>query len=126
MIVEKGVKTKKDTTNTDGPIRDAAVWTDIAVNLDAPDTPRGTRGALYLGTSGKADDAEVDTLWWFDGTDRWHATGLRRDGVPAPVTSIVCDPAFPDEVYVGTTIGVWKGVRRSWAARRPSGTGAAR
>ena len=59
-------------------------------------TVHGTRGALYLGTIGKADDAAVDTLWWFDGTNRWHATGLRRDGVPAPVTSIVCDPAFPD------------------------------
>lgn len=125
-IVEKGVKAKKDTTHTDGPIRDAAVWTDIAVNLDAPDTPRGMRGALYLGTTGKADNAEVDTLWWFDGTDRWHATGLRHDGVPAPVTSIVCDPAFPDEVYVGTTIGVWKGVRTQLGNAAPAWTWSAR
>ena len=34
VIIEKGVKAKKDTTTTDGPIRDSAVWTDIAVNLD--------------------------------------------------------------------------------------------
>jgi len=131
VIVEKGVKAKKDTTTTDGPIRDSAVWTDIAVNLDAPDTARGTRGALYLGTIGKADDAAVDTLWWFDGTDRWHATGLRRDGVPAPVTSIVCDPTLPNEVYVGTTIGVWKGVRSqlgtaapTWSWKEADGQGA--
>ncbi len=122
VIVEKGVKAKKDTTNTEGPIRDAAVWTDIAVNLDAPGTPRGTRGALYLGTTGKADNTEVDTLWWFDGTDRWHATGLRRDGVPAPVTSIVCDPDFPDEVYVGTTIGVWRGLRTQLGNAAPAWT----
>lgn len=120
VIVEKGVKAKKDTTSTDGPIRDASVWTDIAVNFDAPGTARGTRGALYLGTVGKADDAEVDTLWWFDGTSRWHATGLRRDGVPAPVTSIVCDAEFPNEVYVGTTIGVWKGVRSQVGAAAPT------
>jgi|GEM_PF-1938540 len=131
VIVEKGVKAKKDTTDTDGPIRDAAVWTDIAVNLDAPGSARGTRGALYLGTTGKAADEAVDTLWWFDGTDRWHATGLRRDGVPAPVTSIVCDPDFPNEVYVGTTIGVWKGVRTqvgsappTWSWKESDGQGA--
>lgn len=132
VIVEKGVKAKKDTTTTEGPIRDSAVWTDIAVNLDPPaasgqpPTMRGTRGALYLGTIGKADNAAVDTLWWFDGTSRWHATGLRRDGVPAPVTAIVCDPAFPDEVYVGTTIGVWKGVRTQVGDAAPSWTWHAR
>jgi len=126
VIIEKGVKAKKDTTTTDGPIRDSAAWTDIAVNLDAPDTARGTRGALYLGTIGNADNAAVDTLWWFDGTNRWHATGLRREGVPAPVLSIVCDPAFPDEVYVGTTIGVWKGVRTQLGDVAPAWTWHAR
>ncbi len=116
-VIERGVKNKKDQTQANGPIRDAAVWTDIAVNLEPPPAAgqppavRGTRGAVYLGTIGKAGSDEVDTLWWFNGTDQWFATRLRRDGVPAPVTAIVCDPAFPDEVYVGTTIGVWKGVR---------------
>lgn len=116
-VIVRGVKNKKDETRANGPIRDAAVWTDVAVNLEPPPAAeqppavRGTRGAVYLGTIGKAGDDEVDTLWWFNGTDRWFATRLRRDGVPAPVTAIVCDPAFPNEVYVGTTIGVWKGVR---------------
>ena len=116
-VIERGVKNKKDETRANGPIRDAAVWTDVAVNLEPPPAAgqapavRGTRGAVYLGTIGKAGDDNVDTLWWFNGTDRWFATRLRRDGVPAPVTAIVCDPDFPDEVYVGTTIGVWKGVR---------------
>lgn len=116
-IIERGVKQKKDETKANGPIRDAAVWTDIAVNLEPPTTPggepvaRGTRGALYLGTVGKPGATNVDTLWWFDGGERWFATGLRASGVNAPVTSIVCDPAFPDEIYVGTTIGVWKGLR---------------
>jgi len=110
-ILTKGVKNKKDTTKADGHVRDAAVWTDIAVNLDAPGSARGTRGALYLGTTGKHDDEDVDTLYWFNGTDKWFPTKLRKDGVPAPVTAIVCDPAFPNEVYVGTTIGVWRGTR---------------
>jgi hypothetical protein len=131
-IVERGVKPKKDTTKANGPIREAAVWTDIAVNLEPPaadgqpPVARGTRGALYLGTVGKPGSEEVDTLWWFDGSERWFATGLRRSATPAPVTAVVCDPAFPDEVYVGTSIGVWMGVRNladpsaptwSWSAR---------
>jgi len=121
-VLQKGVKNKKDTTSADGPVRDAAVWTDIAVNLDAPGTMRGTRGALYLGTTGKHDNEDVDTLYWFDGTDKWFPTKLRRDGVPAPVTAIVCDPAFPDEVYVGTTIGVWKGTRNLATPSAPTWT----
>lgn len=131
-VIERGVKNKKDTTKANGPIRDAAVWTDVAVNLEPPPgagqppAMRGTRGAVYLGTIGKADSDAVDTLWWFDGTDRWFATGLRRDGVPAPVTAIVCDPAFPDEVYVGTTIGVWKGVRDLSTPSAPTWTWSSR
>jgi hypothetical protein len=121
-IIKKNVKNKKDATSADGPIRDSSVWTDIAVNLDPPtvvDGPgqqHGAKGALYLGTIGNADDDDVDTLWWFDGTSKWFKTKLRKDEqghprVPAPVTAIVCDPVFPNEVYVGTTVGVWKGVR---------------
>ena len=106
---------------------DADVWTDIAVNLDPPPgagqppAQRGTLGAVYIGTIGNAEKADVDTLWWFDGTDTWHPTGLRKDpkGVPAPVTAIVCNPAFPRDVWVGTTVGVWHGVRTEAAGVAP-------
>src|SRR5262249_34854782 len=61
-----------------------------------------------FGDSGRP---EMDTLWWFDGEDRWHATGFRNDpsGVPAPVFAVVVDPSNRDIVYVGTAVGVWKG-----------------
>ena len=117
LVIKKGVKNKKDETSADGPIRDSDVWTDVAVNLDSPPAAgqppaqHGTLGAVYLGTIGKADDDKVDTLWWFDGTSKWYATGLRKNVVPAPVTAVACDPAQPDEVWVGTTVGVWRGVR---------------
>ena len=109
-------------------MHDAAVWTDIAVNLDPPTgaglppTQRGALGALYVGTVGKSDSVDVDTLWWFDGTDKWYPTNLRKDpkGVPAPVTAIVCHPDFPAEVWVGTTVGVWRGVRTEHAAAPPT------
>jgi hypothetical protein len=118
-VVAMNVGEKDDGSFTFGPMRSAAAWTEIAVNLEppaaagGPPTVRGATGALYLGTSGNASNPDVDTLWWFDGDTVWHPTGLRAsaDGVPAPVTALVCDPALPDEVYVGTTVGVWKGTR---------------
>ena len=89
---------------------DSTVWTEIAPNLDAGGAQRGTKGALYIGTIGHETKAGVDTLWWFDGTDQWYATGLRAV-VPAAVLAVACDSTTPDEVWVGTTVGVWHGQR---------------
>ena len=133
-ILKKGVKNKKDGAQADGPVRDSPVWTDVAVNLDVPnaagEAPRqhGTKGAVYLGTVGKPDSDAVDTLWWFDGTSKLFKTGLRTDasGVPAPVTAVVCDPNFPEEVYVGTTVGVWHGLRTQIGDANPAWTWSAR
>ncbi len=111
LLLEQSRKNKKDATKADGPIREAAAWTDLAPNLDAGGAQHGTKGAVYLGTAGHPDKPDVDTLWWFDGTSQWHKTGLRPEGVPAPVTAVLCDPANPDHVYVGTTVGVWRGTR---------------
>jgi hypothetical protein len=110
-LLAQSAKGKKDATDASAAMRQALAWTDIAVNLDAGGVQRGTKGAIYLGTAGHPTNDDVDTLWWFDGTHDWHATGLRRNGVPAPVTAVVCDPANPDHVYVGTTVGVWRGTR---------------
>jgi hypothetical protein len=105
---------------------DSTVWTDIAVNLDPPPAVgqppahHGTLGALYIGTIGHETMAGVDTLWWFDGTDKWYATGMRTKGAPAPVTALVCNPAAPNEVWVGTTVGVWHGVRTDHAGADPT------
>lgn len=112
VLVQRSVGGKKDRKSATGPMRKTKIWTDIAVNSETP--LRGTKGALYLGTIGDPDDDDVDTLWWFDGTSTWHPTKLRTHslGVPAPVTVIACDPAHPEEVWVGTTVGVWRGIRR--------------
>ncbi|MET0541046.1 MAG: M12 family metallopeptidase [Variovorax sp.] len=132
LILLRNIKPKKDATSAEGPIRKAGIWTDIAVNLDAPPAAgqppamHGTRGAVYLGTNGHPTDTDVDTLWWFDGTDTWFPTGLRAAVAGAPVTAIVCDPAFPLEVFVGTTIGVWKGTRAQAGDADPTWTWQAR
>jgi hypothetical protein len=122
VVLDKTRKPKKGSTSSTGPIHRAVIWTDVAPNLDAPGVLHGPKGAAYLGALGDPDDAAVDTLWWFDGTDTWHPTGLRGE-VQAPVTAVRCDPRRPDDVYVGTTIGVWHGVRHladpprwDWAA----------
>jgi hypothetical protein len=117
-VLRKNEKNKDDTTGAAGPVRDAAAWTEIGCNVLADGT-----GALYLGTSGHADKAAVDTLWWFDGNvssgTHWFPTKLRAT-VPAPVTAIVVDPALPAEVWVGTTVGVWHGVRTQAAGQPPT------
>lgn len=118
-------KNKLDDTKADGPIRQARAWTEIEPDPSVPpDFPNQILGAIYLGAVGADDDTEVDTLWWFDGVDTWHSTELRTrpgdpddnsgPGIDAPVTAIVCDPDAPagtPTVYVGTTVGVWKGER---------------
>ena len=90
-------------------------WSDIEIHN--PDT--GAHGTFYVATTGFAeivDDVLVeadrmDTLWWFDGTDTWHPTGLRNDAnaTKAPALAVVVDPADKRIVYVGTSVGVWRG-----------------
>ena len=68
-------------------------------------------GTLYVGTGAPASGsgeaaADADRLWWFDGDDRWHPTGLPVDGA---VHAITVDPDHPEVVYVGTDLGVWRG-----------------
>ncbi len=88
-------------------------WSDIA----AHDNGRGPHGSFYVAATGDPATPTMDTLWWFDGTDRWHATGLRTDAahpersVPAPAYAVVVDPRDNrNTVYVGTAVGVWRGV----------------
>ena len=86
-------------------------WSDLAVH----EPGRGTHGSFYVTTTGDRTKPEMDTVWWFDGTDRWHATGLRSNAdaakrVPAPAYAVVVDKTDRNTVYVGTAVGVWRGV----------------
>ncbi|HEY1368903.1 MAG TPA: hypothetical protein VGF23_17405 [Gaiellaceae bacterium] len=117
LIAHSSPKGKKETLDA---FHRSAAWTDLAVNLDAGGTQHGTKGAVYLATAGRPGTDDVDTLWWFDGTDTWHPTGLRKNAVPAPATAVLCDPANPDHVYVGTTVGVWRGTRTLPDGQPPS------
>jgi hypothetical protein len=74
-----------------------------AYNDLAPDPT--VAGAFYLATS-----HPLDPLWWWDGA-ACHPTGLGTlpAGTRSPAYSVVVDPATPTVVYVGTTVGVWRG-----------------
>lgn len=108
------------------PLRSAPTWTEIEPNPVPAAGATPARAALYLGSVGHPSDAAVDTLWWHDGASAWVPTGLRARGnagqpLPAPVTAILVDPALPEEVWVGTTVGVVHGVR-SAVASPPTGS----
>ena len=121
-ILDRGRKNKKSDTSIPDALKKATAWTDLAINLEPGGALRGSRGAVYLATGGHPTDPSVDTLWWFDGTSTWHRTLLRTQtpgGTPAPVTAVLADRAHPEIVYVGTTIGVWRGTR-SFSGSTPS------
>jgi hypothetical protein len=114
-ISDKGTKCGTSVSNDDitspsaflPPVK-GAEWSDVAVH----DPSRGARGSFYIATTSTKDDENMDTLWWFDGVDRFYATGLRDEGTPAPAYAVAVDHhplADLAVVYVGTAVGVWKG-----------------
>lgn len=89
---------------------------DLAVHIPSA----GPHGSLYLATS-----HPLEPIWWFNGTGEWHPARLgtqpsappagtppplRAGGVRAPAYAVVVDPDDHSIVYVGTTVGVWRGV----------------
>ena len=86
---------------------------------------RGPHGSCYVTTSGGttrgAGNPVVDTVWWFDGDGNWYPCGVRHtnargrwllptERIIAPALAVVVDPTDPDVVFVGTSVGVIRGV----------------
>jgi hypothetical protein len=101
----------------------AGVVSDVAVH----DPTGGTLGSCYVTTTGGSVGpaggpfAPLDTLWFFDGVDKWFPTGLRINlagvgnwgtgiRVTAPALGVVVDPDDKNSVYVATSVGVVRGV----------------
>ena len=93
--------------------RSAIRWCGPTSSPTSTDPERCTvrRARSYLGTVGDAEDDDVDTLWWFDGTDTWQPTAAARRGIGTGDG----DPLRPGEPRAsctsGTTVGVWRGQR---------------
>ena len=94
---------KKSTTVGDtpvgGPTAPTGNWLEIAPH---------TATTLYLAAAGVPTDATSDQLFWFDGVSTWRTTGLRTL-TSAGALSVAVEPGHEEFVYVGTTIGVFRG-----------------
>ncbi|PZS25746.1 MAG: hypothetical protein DLM58_21885 [Pseudonocardiales bacterium] len=106
----------------------ADVVSDVAVH----DPARGPLGSCYVTTVGESVDfagpppvsVPRDTMYFFDGKDKWFSTGLRLNlpvatwpatvppttRVTAPALGVVVDPDDKKTVYVATSVGVVRGV----------------
>ncbi len=84
-------------------------WSDLAIH----DPARGTYGSAYVAATGDGTSDRMDTVWWFDGTNTWYPAHLRSSdhGTKAPAYAVVVDPADKTTVYVGTALGVWRGLQ---------------
>ena len=120
-------KKKRITQNSDIPASGApseklpmlGAWSEIAIHRATRAGDAAFKGSFYVSTTGASEMTNtgitefdrMDTLWWFDGTDKFYPTGLRNNanGTKAPAFCVLCDPDNPDIVYVGTAMGVWKG-----------------
>ncbi len=67
----------------------------------------GPFGSLYLALLGDLGTDEDDSLWWWDGTSKWHKTGLASK-TNAAALAVAVEPGHIDTVYVGTSIGVFR------------------
>ena len=123
-LAKQGTHKKEDpatataTTTPGQRLPEIGSWSDIA----AHDPGRGAHGSFYVAGTGDPTVPAMDTVWWFDGTDRWHATGLRTNTdaskrVPAPAYAVVVDKSDRNTLYVGTAVGVWRGVFDPGATR---------
>lgn len=75
------------------------IITDLAIHDPAA-------GSIYIALGG----GSVEHVWFFDGA-AWHGTGLTTAILDAPCHAIVVDPDHPENVYLGSDVGVWKGVK---------------
>ncbi len=76
-------------------------------NLVVHRADRAPHGSLYVTTSRSFEDDDERHVWWFNGDNKWIECGLN---VSAPAYAVTVDPASSDRVYVGTAIGVYRGV----------------
>jgi hypothetical protein len=85
----------------------AGIVTALAVENGATPTVYATLGG-----------GNVDHVWYFDpAAAGWVTAQLTQGMLDVPCHAIVVDPAHPEQVYVGTDVGVFKGVKTgaTWA-----------
>ncbi|MEO5899637.1 MAG: hypothetical protein ABIR68_05845 [Ilumatobacteraceae bacterium] len=86
------------------------------------DPARGAHGSCYVATTGGTGGGLIDTVWWYDGAGNFQPCGVRRNQpgrgdwpptqvrITSPALALAVDPTDASIVYVGTSVGVIKGV----------------
>jgi len=77
----------------------------VGLAVDQPGPPLSCYVTLGAGQDKK--NPGIDHVWWYDGTF-WWPTGFGLTVADTPANAVVVDA--DRTVYVGTDIGVWKGV----------------
>jgi hypothetical protein len=79
---------------------------EIPIGL-AVDDPEPGSCYVTLGAGQNPRNPDIDHVWWFDGS-HWWPCGFDATVADTPVNAAVVDSDHT--VYVGTDVGVWKGV----------------
>jgi hypothetical protein len=96
-----------------------AAWPAIAAHRSSKAGDSEFKGSFYVSTMGQSktgsggqivESDRMDGVWWFDGKEQFFPTGFRAGATRAPALALLCDPVDPAILYVGTSLGVWKGV----------------
>jgi len=65
-------------------------------------------GKIYVALGG----GNLDHVWYFDpAVGSWVTAGLAQATLDVPCHAIVVDPAHSEQIYLGTDVGVFKGVK---------------
>lgn len=91
------------------------VWTKTAITtvglpsglITAIDIDDSAAGTFYISLAGFGT---FERCWYFDGA-AWHNAGPATATLNIPCHAIAVDPVVPHNVYLGSDVGVWKGVR---------------
>jgi hypothetical protein len=77
----------------------------VGLVLDDPGGP--VTCYVTLGTGQDPQHPQIDHVWWYDGS-HWWPCGFDATVADTPVNAVVVDADHA--VYVGSDVGVWKGV----------------
>ena len=75
--------------------------------ITAIDTDNAAAGTFYVSFGGAGT---FERCWYFDGAG-WHNAGPATSTLNIPCHALVVDPVAPHNVYLGSDVGVWKGVK---------------
>ncbi len=75
--------------------------------INAIDSEGSSVSNFYIALGGPG---KFSRCYYYDGTN-WHPTLTKKNKLDIPCSAIVVDPDHTNTVYLGSDVGVWKGVK---------------